>query len=95
MEQRLLDIRKQQRPDLAETATPDQENYESCVYEAIDSRIREYLRTLEKRDPQFAINGMRNVWIAKPNCKPVVIKSCPGVAAFAALTISTTSRTTA
>ena len=41
------------------------------MYEAIDALVRTRLQILTKSDPQQAINGMRNVWIAKPNCKDV------------------------
>lgn len=39
------------------------------MYEAIDGLVKSRLQILTRGDPQQAINGMRNVWIAKPNCK--------------------------
>jgi len=52
--------------------------------------MRKHLQLLEHRDPQFDINGMRNTWIAKPNCTYITIQFYPEAEESA---VSTTSMT--
>lgn len=47
-------------------------DYEGKLYEIIDDRIRSYLQSLKKSDPQIEMNGFHNIWIAKPNCNKVI-----------------------
>lgn len=35
----------------------------------LHDRVIGYIEILKKQDPQIIMNGFRNVWIVKPNCK--------------------------
>lgn len=69
--------------------------YEAKLYEVLDERVRSMLEQLKKWDPQIEMNGFRNVWIVKPNCKCEIIQSCRGGEESGVSTTYTTSRTTA
>lgn len=66
----LADLRKTQREEF-DNSNPEDD--EAQVYDKIDPKMRKHLAELSSRDPQFEISGMRNVWIVKPNCNPLVI----------------------
>lgn len=51
----------------------DDPEYEQTLYEVLDQKVRHLLDLLKKNDPQIDMNGFRNVWIAKPNCKYYII----------------------
>lgn len=57
-----------QKGEINDMDNPEEEEYEGKIYEKLDEKMRKHLKELEMKDPQFDINGMRNVWIAKPNC---------------------------
>ena len=54
----------------------EKDEYEDELYVSMDEKIRHHLAILKERDPQHEINGMRNVWIVKPNCTFAFIQSC-------------------
>jgi tubulin monoglycylase TTLL3/8 len=37
--------------------------------------VKSILGQLEKYDPQFHLNGFKNIWILKPNCNFIRLKS--------------------
>ena len=46
--------------------------YEQELYKILDEKVRDCLDILKKYDPQYEMNGYRNVWIVKPNCKLLI-----------------------
>lgn len=49
--------------------------------------MKKMLTKLQKNDPQYEINGYRNVWIAKPNCKFLFMQLCQEEEELDAITI--------
>ena len=71
-----LDTNEDKRAMLESTFKKDKFESEETAYEFLHLKIESILEKISSTEPQMFINGYRNVWIAKPNCKLIFMKFC-------------------